>query len=161
MPRSRSPRPLSAETSAGGRVGPKEPVTAGTAVCASQHPLVTDAVLDVMKAGGNAVDAAIAGCLLHATVQQEMTNHAGTVAFLYWEESTGRTYDLNSWGTIVPGRKPFRPIPEGKGAYATAGNAPFALIPGFMPGMKALHKRFASRPWAELCEPAIRWAEEG
>src|SRR5262249_33781338 len=38
---------------------------------------------------------------------------------------------------------------------------PFAVIPGFMPAMKQMYERFATRPWAELCEPAIRWAEEG
>jgi len=36
-----------------------------------------------------------------------------------------------------------------------------ACIPGFMPGMAALHGRFGSRPWAELVAPAIPWAEDG
>jgi len=115
----------------------------------------------VMRGGGNAVDAAIAGSLVQATVQQEMTNHAGTVTFLYWEAASGRTYEMNSVGTIVPGVAPFRPVPRGKGPYASFANPPFAVIPGFMPGLKALYARFATRPWAELCEPAIRWAEEG
>src|SRR5437899_349333 len=107
------------DTSAGGRVGPKQPISGSAAVCASQHPLVTEAMVGVLSDGGNAVDAAIAGSLLHATVQQEMTNHAGTVTFLYWEASSGRTYELNSWGTVVPGLKPFRPVPDGKGLYAS------------------------------------------
>jgi gamma-glutamyltranspeptidase/glutathione hydrolase len=136
-------------------------VTGATAVCASQHPLATETMVEIMRDGGNAVDAAIAGCLVHATVQQEMTNHAGTVTFLYWEAKTGRTYELNSWGTIVPGKKPFRPVPAGKGLYASLGEPAFAVIPGFMPGLKALHERFSTRPWAQLCEPAIRCAEEG
>jgi gamma-glutamyltranspeptidase/glutathione hydrolase len=130
-------------------------------VCASQHPIVTGTMLDVMRGGGNAVDAAIAGCLVQATVQQEMTNHAGSVTVLYWDASSQRTHDLNSRGTIVPGLAPFRPVPKGKGYYASLGEPPFAVIPGFMPGLKALHERFATRQWAELCEPAIRWAEDG
>src|SRR5205823_4931826 len=105
------------------------------------------------------VDAAIAGCLVQATVQQEMTNHAGTVTFLYWDAASGRTHELNSWGTIVPGLAPFRPIPLEKSVFSSS--APFALIPGFMPGLKAMYERFGSRPWSGLCEPAIRWAEEG
>jgi gamma-glutamyltranspeptidase/glutathione hydrolase len=144
-----------------GRVGRKEPATARKAVCASQHPIVTDTMLAVMAGGGNAVDAAIAAALVQATVQQEMTNHAGTVSVLYWEASSGRTYELNSWGTIVPDLPPLRPIPPDKGYYASVLDPPFAVIPGFMPGLKALHERLGTRPWRELCQPAIRWAEDG
>ena len=117
-------------------------------------------MLDVMRDGGNAVDAAIAGCLVQATIQQDMTNHAGTVTFLFWEAATGEIHELNSMGTIVPDLAPFTPVPEGKGLYASE-SVPFAVIPGFMPGMKALYDRFATKPWPELCEPAVRWAEEG
>jgi gamma-glutamyltranspeptidase/glutathione hydrolase len=118
-------------------------------------------MLDVMRQGGNAVDAAIAGSLVQATVQHDMTNHTGTVSFLYWEAKTGKTYELNSMGTIVPDMAPFRRVPAGAGYYASGGRSPFAVIPGFMPGMKAMHERFGTKPWANLCEPAIHWAEEG
>jgi gamma-glutamyltranspeptidase / glutathione hydrolase len=118
-------------------------------------------MMDTMRRGGNAVDAAIAGCLVQATVQQDMTNHTGTVTFLLWEAETGRIHELNSMGTIVPGLAPFTRVPEGKGGLYTSGTSPYAVIPGFMPAMKALHERFATRRWDELCEPAIRWAEEG
>src|SRR5262249_6163728 len=144
----------------GGRVGPKQPTTAAKAVCASQHPIVTDTMLSVMKDGGNAVDAAIAGCLVQATVQQDMTNHTGTVTFLFYEAKTGQTYQLNSMGTIVPDMAPFRRGPAGQSYYAM-GLGPFAVIPGFMPGMKAMFERFASKSWDYLCQPAIQWADEG
>jgi gamma-glutamyltranspeptidase / glutathione hydrolase len=145
----------------GGRVGPKRPATSKRAVCSSQHPIVTETMLDVMRDGGNAVDAAIAGCLVQATVQQEMTNHTGTVTCLYWEAATGLIHELNSMGTIVPDLAPFHPIPVGRGLYASEGRGPYAVVPGFMPGLKALHERFATRTWSALCQPAIRWAEEG
>lgn len=144
-----------------GKVGPKEVVRGKQTVAASQHPIVTETMIQVMKDGGNAVDAAIAGCLVQATVQQDMTNHTGTVTFLYWEASTGRTYQLNSMGTIVPDLAPFRPIPAGTGLYARPEHVPYAVIPGFMPGMKALFERFATKPWDYLCQSAIKWAEEG
>ena len=35
------------------------------------------------------------------------------------------------------------------------------VIPGFMPALKALYERFASKAWADLCAPAVRWANEG
>jgi gamma-glutamyltranspeptidase/glutathione hydrolase len=145
----------------GGRVGPKAAATSERAVCSSQHPIVTETMLDVMRGGGNAVDAAIAGCLVQATVQQEMTNHTGTITCLFWEASTGRVHELNSMGTIVPDVAPFSPVPGGRGLFSPEGAPPYAVVPGFMPGLKALFERFATRPWSELCEPACRWAEEG
>ncbi|WP_226378895.1 gamma-glutamyltransferase [Pseudonocardia sp. KRD291] len=144
-----------------GRVGPKSPITGAHAVASSQHPVVTDVMLETMRGGGNAVDAAIAGCMVQAVVQQDMTNHAGTVTALVHDAAGGRTFELNSGGTIVPGLARFAPVPMGKGLYAPAPGVPMAVIPGFMPGMKALHERFATRPWAQLCEPAVEWAEQG
>ncbi|MDP9102073.1 MAG: gamma-glutamyltransferase [Actinomycetota bacterium] len=144
----------------GGRVGPKEAVTAGQAVCSSQNTIVTDVMLETMKGGGNAVDAAIAGCLVQAVVQQDMTNHTGTVTALVYEAATGQVHELNSGGTIVPDLPPFAPVPPGKGLYAAAPGSPIAVIPGFMPGMKALFDRFASKPWDQLCSPAVHWAEQ-
>ena len=145
----------------GGRVGPKEPVSSSRAVAASQHAIVTETMLSVMAGGGNAIDAAIAGCLVQAVVQQDMTNHAGTITMLLWEADTGQVHELNSLGTIVPDKPPVRPVPPGHGLYATAPSGPFAVIPGFMPGLKAMYERFATKPWEQLCEPAVTWAEEG
>ena len=145
-----------------GRVGPKGVVSGGQAVASSQHPIVTDTMLDVMRAGGNAVDAAVAGCITQAVVQQDMTNHTGAVTMIYFDASTGKTHELESMGTIVPDLAPFHPIPGGKGLYAPAGTrGPYAVIPGFMPGMKAMFERFGSQPWADLVAPAARWAREG
>src|SRR5262249_18632152 len=62
------------------RQGPKEIVQGKRAVASSQSPIVTQTMLDVMKAGGNAVDAVVAGAITQATVQIDMTNHTGTVS---------------------------------------------------------------------------------
>ncbi|THC51788.1 gamma-glutamyltransferase [Streptomyces sp. A1499] len=144
-----------------GRVGPKASVTGKRAVASSQHAIVTHTMLDTMRAGGNAVDAAISGCLVQAVVQQDMTNHAGTVSALVHDARSGETVELNSMGTIVPGLPPFAPVPAGKGLYAAVPGTPRAVAPGFMPGMKALYERFATQPWDKLCAPAVHWAEEG
>src|SRR6185437_5307386 len=113
-----------------GRVGPKQPATSDRAVCSSQHTIVTETMADTMRRGGNAIDAAIAGCLVQATVQQDMTNHTGTVSMLFYEASTGQVHELNSMGTVVPDLAPFHNIPGGKGLYAPLGTrGPFAVIP--------------------------------
>jgi gamma-glutamyltranspeptidase / glutathione hydrolase len=144
-----------------GRVGPKKPVTGHRAVASSQRATVTATMLDVLSAGGNAVDAALAGTLVQAVVQQEMTNHAGTVSALVYEARTGEVHELNSMGTIVQGLPRFSPVPAGKGLYSTAYVQPIAVAPGYMPGVKALFERFATLPWERLCAPAVAAADEG
>lgn len=144
-----------------GAVGPKEIAQGRKAVCSSAHPLVTRTMLEILDSGGNAIDAAIAGSLLNATVQQEMTSHAGTVTMIFWHAASGRSYELNSMGTIVPGLAPFRPVAIGTGPYTALPSGPCAVIPGFMPGLKAMHQKFASRPWDQLCAPSIEWATVG
>lgn len=141
------------------RQGPKAVVHGKRAVASSQSPIVTQTMLDTLRAGGNAVDAAVAGCIVQATVQPEMTNHTGTVSALVYEARTGKVHYLNSTGTLHPTLPPFRPYPPGVGGLASG--SPMACIPGFMPGMRALHERFGSRPWRSLVEPAIPWAEDG
>jgi len=139
--------------------GPKTPVTGVRAAASTDSAIVTETILQVMREGGNAVDGAIAGCLVQAAVEPFMTNHTGTVTFLYYEAKTGRRYQLDSVGTFPEGLAPFKPIPPQGHGYAAL--PPSACIPGFMPGLKAIYERFGTKPWARLCEDAIRWAEEG
>jgi gamma-glutamyltranspeptidase/glutathione hydrolase len=142
-------------------VGPK-PIAQGTqAVCSSSHPAVTDTMLQTLRAGGNAVDAAIAGCLIQAVVEPHMTNHAGSIQCLYWEAATGKVHQLNGTGTLVPDLPAFRPIPAIGIRFASEGHAPCACIPGFMPALGELHRRFGSQSWADLCAPAVEQAARG
>src|SRR5215468_4893759 len=92
--------------------GDKKVMRGMKAVASSQHPIVTQTMIDMLKSGGNAVDAAMAGAITQATVQLDMTNHTGTVSFLYWEAKTGKTYQLNSMGTLPAQLPPFRTYPE-------------------------------------------------
>jgi gamma-glutamyltranspeptidase/glutathione hydrolase len=144
-----------------GKTGPKMVAQGSQAVCSSSHPVVTDSMLQVMKDGGNAVDAAVAGCLIQAVVEPHMTNHAGSIQFLYWEAASGRAYQLNGTGTLVPDMAPFRPIPPIGIRFASDGHAPCACIPGFMPALGEMHRRFGSRSWFDLCQPAVEQAERG
>jgi gamma-glutamyltranspeptidase/glutathione hydrolase len=139
--------------------GPRKPITGLRAAVSSDNAIVTETMIKVLKAGGNAADAGIAGSLVQAAVQPFMTNHAGLVTFLYYEAKTCTIHQLDSQGAHPSGLVPFRPIPAGNGPYALM--APSAIIPGFMPGMKAIHQRFASKSWADLCADAIDWAERG
>jgi gamma-glutamyltranspeptidase / glutathione hydrolase len=139
--------------------GPKL-VTAGvSAAVTTDSAIVTEVILDVLRSGGNAADAVIAGAMTQAAVEPFMTNHAGLVTCLYYEAATRQIHQLDSLGGFPSGLAPFRPIPASVGSYAAM--PPSAIIPGFMPGLKELHRRFATRAWADLCQPAVEWAESG
>lgn len=142
-------------------VGPKPVIRNKKAVCSSSHPIVTETMMQVMQSGGNAVDAAIAGCLVQAVVEPHMTNHAGSVAFLYWEASSGKAYHLNGHGTLVPDLAPFRPVPPIGIRFASTELSPCAAIPGFIPALGEMHRRFATKSWNDLCQSAVEWAQCG
>ncbi|WP_077034868.1 gamma-glutamyltransferase [Pelomonas sp. KK5] len=139
--------------------GPKAPATGLKAAVTTDSAIVTETMVKVLRNGGSAADAGIAGCLVQAAVEPFMTNHAGLVTFLYYEAKTGRIHQLDSLGAHPSGLPPFQPVPPGLGPYSMM--PPSAVIPGFMPGLQAIHQRFGTRPWAELCEDAVRWAETG
>lgn len=139
--------------------GPKAPVKGMKAAVTTDSAIVTETMLKVLKSGGNAADAGIAGALVQAVVEPFMTNHAGLITFLYYEASTGKIHQLDSLGAHPSGLPPFRPVPAGMGSYAAM--PPSAIIPGFMPGLKAIHERFGSKSWRELAEYAVIWAERG
>jgi gamma-glutamyltranspeptidase / glutathione hydrolase len=139
--------------------GPKSPVAGVKAAVTTDSAIVTEVILDVLKTGGNAADAVIAGAMTQAAVEPFMTNHAGLVTCLYYEAATRKIHQLDSLGGFPSGLAPFKPIPASVGSYAAM--PPSAIIPGFMPGLKELHGRFATRPWGDLCGPAVAWAESG
>jgi gamma-glutamyltranspeptidase / glutathione hydrolase len=139
--------------------GPK-PVAAGlTAAVTTDSAIVTETMVKVLRTGGNAVDSAIAGAMVQAAVEPFMTNHAGLVTCLFYEAKTRTVHQLDSLGAFPSGLSPFRPVPAGRGPYAVY--PPSAIIPGFMPGLKEMHRRFGTREWSQLCADAVHWAEAG
>jgi gamma-glutamyltranspeptidase/glutathione hydrolase len=139
--------------------GPKTPVRAKKAAVTTDSAIVTETMVNVLKSGGNAADAVIAGAMVQAAVEPFMTNHAGLVTMLYYEAKTGKVHQIDSLGAHPSGLAPFRTVPSSVGGYAAY--PPSALIPGFMPGLKEIHAKFATKSWSSLCEDAVRWAEEG
>ncbi|MDR1272115.1 MAG: gamma-glutamyltransferase [Clostridiales Family XIII bacterium] len=138
----------------------EKPVVKGVkAAASSDNAVVTYTMLKVMEQGGSAVDAGIAGCMVQAVIEPFMTNHTGTVTFLYYDAKNDRCCQLDSTGTFPSELPPHMPVPQGMGKYAL--NPPRSVIPGFMPGLKEIHNKFGTLPWGELCEEAVYWAETG
>ena len=132
-----------------------KPVARGKrAAASSSHRTVTRTMLDVMRAGGNAADAVIAGAMISATVEPHMTNDGGCVTCLYWDAKTARAYALNSTGTVVPGVPPFRVYRRGSVASRRRAGARWPKSSrGSCPASQRFTENSGTRPWAELARP--------
>ncbi|MBB6636291.1 gamma-glutamyltransferase family protein [Cohnella thailandensis] len=125
---------------------------------ATSQQLAAQAGLDILKRGGNAVDAAIAtaACL---TVVEPTSNGIGGDAFaLVWMK--GELHGLNASGPAPMGISIDKLKAQGFAEMPKYGWHP-VTVPGAPSAWAALAKRFGRLPLAELLEPAIRYAEEG
>jgi len=126
-------------------------------VCTSA-PLPAQAGLDVLRRGGNAIDAAVATAAA-LTVMEPVSNGIGGDAFaLIW--TGGKLYGLNASGYSPKAisaellrSRGLTAVPK-RGWEAT-------MVPGVPGGWAALTQRFGSMPLSQLVEPAARYAEEG
>src|SRR5262245_47646884 len=78
-------------------------VIAKSGIVATSHPLASQAGLDVLKAGGNAVDAAIAANAMIGVVEPMSCGIGGDLFVIYWDAKTKRLYGLNA-----SGRSPYK-----------------------------------------------------
>jgi gamma-glutamyltranspeptidase/glutathione hydrolase len=136
-------------------------VLARHGIVATSDPLAVQAGLEVMRQGGNAIDAAVAaGAVLDVTSQND-TGIGGDLFALVWVAREQRLYALNSGGWAPSGWTPefFRgrlgveQVP-GEGVNA-------ATVPGAISGYAALLDRFGNLTFQETFERAARIAEEG
>lgn len=128
-------------------------------VCTS-HPLSSQAALDVLQAGGNAIDAAIAANAMEGVVEPHMNGIGGDLFALVWDAKTKKLYGLNA-----SGRSPYALTLQtfkdrGLAHVPSYGPLPVS-VPGCVDGWFELHKRFGKTPVERLLAPAIRYAREG
>lgn len=125
---------------------------------ATSQPLAAQAGLDMLKQGGNAIDAAIATAVC-LTVLEPCSNGIGSDAFAIIH-SGGQLYGLNASG---PAPKSLTVENLKKAGYDKMPQ--FGIVPVTVPGAPAawaeLSSRFGKLPFAKLFEPAIYYAENG
>lgn len=144
------------------------------AMVSSMHPDATIAALEVMRGGGNAVDAAIASASTVAVASHNWAGVAGDSAWLiYWAE-TGETVHLDGYSTCPEGLdsgglakrfglnptqvpEAFREEPEEIRDFGIA----TSMVPGTPAAWHLAWKRFGSQPMDRLLMPAIELAREG
>ena len=140
----------------------RSPVTAVNGMAATAHPLASQVALDILKAGGNAVDAAIAANAATGLMEPTGNGIGGDLFAIVWDPETGEVHGLNA-----AGRSPQSlsydevvSIVGEDGAIPPFGAMPVS-VPGTVDGWFTLHERFGSMAMDEVLAPAISYAENG
>jgi gamma-glutamyltranspeptidase/glutathione hydrolase len=135
-------------------------VMARRGMVATSQPLAAQAGLDILQAGGNAADAAIAANAVLGVVEPMSCGLGGDLFVLYWDSKTERLYGLNA-----SGRSPLKlslDVCKEKQLAELPVEGPLSWsVPGCVDGWEELRERFGSKPLADLLEPAIRYSDEG
>lgn len=135
-------------------------VYARKAMACTSIPQGAQIGLDVMKAGGNAVDAAMAMAAAMPLLEPT-SNGLGSDCFaLVWMEKEKKLYGLNASGAAPAALSAERVRALGFSEMPKAGWIP-TLVPGAPAGWAELSRRFGTKPLPELFAPAIRSAREG
>ena len=135
-------------------------VLATHAMAATSQPLATQIALDVMKAGGSAVDAAIAANAALGLMEPTGCGVGGDLFAIVWDPRTERLHGLNA-----SGRSPRSLTLERLRGLAPDGIPPYGVlpvsVPGCVDGWFELHGRFGRLSMAQVLAPAVRYAREG
>jgi gamma-glutamyltranspeptidase/glutathione hydrolase len=135
-------------------------VLATGAMAATSMPAATLSALDVLRRGGNALDAAIAAAATLAVIEPQSTGLGGDCFCLYAPAGTGKVVALNG-----SGRAPAAATAEAllsRGVTRIEVQTPHAVtIPGAVSAWELLWRAHGRAPWDSLFQDAIRFAEQG
>ncbi|MFC2081385.1 gamma-glutamyltransferase [Bacteroidota bacterium] len=129
-------------------------------MAATSQPLATQVCLDVLKAGGNAIDAAIAGNAMLGLVEPTGNGIGGDLFAIIWDAETGRLYGLNASGRSPKSLSLEYFRKNGITSIPSYGPLPVS-VPGCVDGWFEMHDKFGSLDMKEILAPAIRYAREG
>ena len=138
----------------------RSPVLATSAMAATSQPLATQVALDVMKNGGNAIDAAIAANALLGLVEPTGNGLGGDLFAIVWDAKTKKLYGLNASGRSPKSLSLEWFAQNGHQSIPSHGPLP-VTVPGAVDGWFMLHDRFGKKPMNELLKPTIDYAREG
>jgi gamma-glutamyltranspeptidase/glutathione hydrolase len=125
---------------------------------ASGHPLASEAGLRILKAGGNAVDAAVAAWAVQGLTEPQMTGLGGDAFILIYLAKTREVKFINATGPA--------PMAATVEFYKSKGGMPAdgplsVIVPGAVGGMEIALQKYGTRPMSEVLAPAIDIAENG
>src|SRR5688572_60861 len=137
----------------------RSPVIAGEGMAATSHPLATLAAIDVLRAGGNAVDAAVTAVAVLCVIEPHMTGIGGD-CFTLVSEPGKPVWGYNGCGRA--GAKASTEALRAKGMRGIEATSPHAVnVPGAIEGWDAILKARGTFSLERALAPAIRYAEHG
>lgn len=144
---------------------PDRAVEGRAGMVASAHPLATQAGLEMLQKGGNAVDAAVATAFALGVVEPNASGLGGGGYIVFYRAKTGQAEAIDYRETAPQkAAADMYPLgPDGKGVLnkaSTVGHRACA-VPGNLAGLTMALKRWGTLSLAEVLAPAIRYAEEG
>ena len=135
-------------------------VIAPHAMAATSHPLATQIALDILKAGGNAIDAAIATNAALGLMEPTGNGMGGDLFAIVWDAEKKELVGLNASGR-APALMTLEYFKEhGIEKIPPYGPLPVS-VPGAVDGWFELHGRYGSLPMQKILAPAIAYAREG
>ena len=139
-------------------------VFAPHAMAATSQPLATQIALDVIKQGGNAIDAAIAADAALGLMEPTGAGVGGDLFAIVWDAKSKRLFGLNASGRS-PKSLSYSTLKadldrQGLKEIPLLGPLPVS-VPGAVDGWFLLHERFGRLPMPSILAPAIRYAREG
>ena len=137
----------------------RSPVHARRAMAATSSTLATGVALDIMRAGGNALDAAIAACAVQCVVEPASTGIGGD-NFCMWKPAGGDLVAFNGSGR-APAAASVSRLRE-LGVSTIERTSPHSVVvPGAVDAWATLARDHGKLPLAELLAPAIDFAKNG
>jgi gamma-glutamyltranspeptidase / glutathione hydrolase len=135
---------------------------------AAGHPATAEAGLEILLAGGSAVDAAVAASLASCVAETVMTGLLGGGHAIVYEAASGRVRNLDCF-CAVPGlgaeqrrsELVWLEVPFGAELIHYAIGPGSCAVPGVPAGLGALWREYGLLPWTRLVEPALRLARDG
>lgn len=144
--------------------GPKNTAHGGTAMVSAMHPMVADAMLEVLRRGGNAMDAVLTAVPLQGVVEPQMTTLAGGMSVLYYDAALRRfdyiDGELDHTRDAPPVAATWDHYAAVDGALGTSSGRRVG-VPGTVAGMHLAMTRHGSAAWADYFAPAVEAAADG
>ncbi len=138
----------------------RSPVLAEHGMVCTSHPLASQIGLDILKQGGNAIDAAIAANAALGLMEPTGCGVGGDLFAIVWDAKTQKLYGLNGSGRSPKSMSLDTLKAMGLEKIPAYGPLPVS-VPGAVDGWTSLHDKFGSMPLKKILAPAIGYAEEG
>jgi gamma-glutamyltranspeptidase / glutathione hydrolase len=135
-------------------------VIARNGMAATSHPLATQVALDILKKGGNAIDAAIAANAVLGVVEPTGAGIGGDIFALIWSADKNKLYGLNGSGKS-PRSLRLEYFKENNIEYIPSYGPLPVSVPGCVDGWFEMHDMFGKLPMKDILQPAINYARDG